>query len=225
MVPISKPTPLVFAASFWLANNIVLQHHPRLMLRQTLQHQGITSGSSLTCTYVPMSIHDAWCFLQGHLVSSEEFALEGMKQLKGVRCLEEIRYLPKSLETLVFQDEFNETLKGIHFPSGLQSLTFGYDFDQSLQGIDLPESLQSLRLGKSFDQTLTDVKLPNLQSLAFGGSFSQSLEGFEAITSYVLFFLGFVTSHPTSLKRKTLNLGLHKVFGLLWEKDGCSPPV
>ena len=173
-----------------------------------------------------MSIHDAWCYLQGHPVSSEEFALEGMKQLKGVRCLEEIRYLPKSLETLVFQDEFNETLKGIHFPSGLQTLTFGYDFDQSLQGIDLPDSLQSLTLGKSFDQTLTDVKLPNLQRLAFGGSFSQSLEGFLS-NYFIHVFFWFVTSHPTSFfKRKTLNLGLHKVLcRKLWEKDGCSPPV
>ena len=162
----------------------------RLLLSQTLQQQGITSGSALSCTYVPMSIHDAWCFLQGHPVCFEEFALEGMKQLKGVRCLEQIRYLPKSLETLEFHDKFNETLKGIHFPPGLQRLTLGYDFDQSLQGLKtFPESLQVLTLGKSFDQTLTDVDLPNLQRLAFGGSFCQSLEGFESITSYrVLIF-------------------------------------
>eukprot|EP00913_Durusdinium_trenchii_P013969 g13116.t1 len=84
---------------------------------------------------------------------------------------------PSSLQTLTFAYSFNESLKGVALPSSLLSLTFGSRFNQSLEGVTLPSSLQTLTFGDRFNKSLADVTLPSsLQSLTFGCCFDQSLE-------------------------------------------------
>lgn len=56
---------------------------------------------------------------------------------------------------------FNQSLANVTLPQGLQSLIFGNDFNQSLLGL-LPSSLEKLCLGSRFSHNLEDLQLPNL---------------------------------------------------------------
>ncbi|CAK9059862.1 Putative F-box and FNIP repeat-containing protein L60 [Durusdinium trenchii] len=112
---------------------------------------------------------------------------------------------PSSLQTLTFAYSFNESLKGVALPSSLLSLTFGSRFNQSLEGVTLPSSLQTLTFGDRFNKSLADVTLPSsLQSLTFGCvTFPSSLQT-----------LSFSDSFNQSLKDVTLPSGLRTLtFG------------
>ena len=69
-----------------------------LMLHQTLQEQGIEGTTQLSCTYVPTDLSAAWSYLQGFQVSEEEFALEGVTEIKeGWYSCGNYSQLPQSL--------------------------------------------------------------------------------------------------------------------------------
>ena len=133
----------------------------RLKLHQTLQEQGLAEAETaiLCCTYVPTQLQAAWCFLRGLETSEAELSLEGVTHLTKPPplCL---RHLPKSLISLTFGDDFNQSLVGVTFKDSLQNLTFGSDFNQSLERMTLPNSLQNLTFGFNFNQSLEGVTLP-----------------------------------------------------------------
>ena len=143
----------------------------RLKLHQTLQEQGLAEAETaiLCCTYVPTQLQAAWCFLMGLETSEAEFSLEGVTHLttESPLCL---LHLPKSLISLTFGDNFNQSLEGtVTLPNSLQNLTFGDHFNQSLERVTLPNSLQNLTFGHYFNQSLEHVTLPDsLQNLTFG---------------------------------------------------------
>ena len=152
----------------------------RLKLHQTLQEQGLAEAEAaiLCCTYVPIPLQAAWCFLMGFKTSEAEFSLEGVTHLT-TPCVG-LLHLPKSLINLTFGNEFNQSLVGVTLPDSLQNLTFCDEFNNSLEGVTLPNSLQSLTFGYKFNQSLERVTLPSsLQNLTFGpdSDFNQSLEG------------------------------------------------
>lgn len=158
---------------------LVLHHGTSpLLLSQTLQEQGIVSdATSLSCSYVPANLYDAWCFMQGLATSEEEFALEGLTHLTLKMPGQSLNHLPKSLEHLTVDFNPIQDLRDMHLPNGLQTLTFGDDFNQSLERVTLPPSLQSLTFGDGFNQSLGLVTLPpSLQTLTFGRDFNQNLE-------------------------------------------------
>eukprot|EP00931_Biecheleriopsis_adriatica_P117980 TRINITY_DN9344_c0_g1_i4.p1 TRINITY_DN9344_c0_g1~~TRINITY_DN9344_c0_g1_i4.p1 ORF type:complete len:322 (-),score=66.92 TRINITY_DN9344_c0_g1_i4:111-1076(-) len=88
--------------------------------------------------------------------------------------------LPSGLQSLTFDDDFDQSMEKVVLPSGLQSLTFGMCFNQSMEKVDLPSGLQSLTFGLRygrFNQSMEKVALPSgLQSLTFGDDFDQSME-------------------------------------------------
>ena len=111
----------------------------RLKLHQTLHEQGLAEAETaiLYCTYVPIQLQAAWCFLKGLETSEAELSLEGVTHL--------------TLESRV----------GLHhLPESLISLTFGYEFDLSLEGVTLPNSLQNLTFWRSFQQEFGTRDLP-----------------------------------------------------------------
>ena len=150
----------------------------RLKLHQTLQEQDLAEAETaiLCCTYVPTQLQAAWCFLRGLETSEAEFSLEGVTHLttRSPLCL---LHLPKSLISLTFGDDFDDSLQGVTLPNSLQNLTFGGRFNQNLEGVTFPNSLQNLTFGERFNQSLERVTLPHsLQNLTFGRDFNQSLE-------------------------------------------------
>ena len=150
----------------------------RLKLHQTLQKQGLAEAETaiLSCTYVPTQLETAWCFLMGLQTSEAEFSLEGVTHLTTLSRVDPLRF-PKSLISLTFGGEFNQSLVGVTLPSNPRSLTFGERFNQSLEHVTLPNNLKNLIFGDYFDQSLERITLPNsLQNLTFGDRFNQSLE-------------------------------------------------
>ena len=85
-----------------------------LVLGQTLQEQGIVGQTStLSCTYIPTNLYDAWCYINKVPVSEEEFALEGVTQIAGGADMSHYHYLkhlPKSQEKLTLGSTFNGEL-------------------------------------------------------------------------------------------------------------------
>ena len=186
----------------------------RLKLHQSLQEQGLAEAETaiLCCTYVPTQLQAAWCFLTGLETSEAEFSLEGVTHLTTPSRVG-LLHLPKSLISLTFRDEFNQSLEGVPLPESLQSLTFGYGFNQSLERVTLPNSLQNLTFGDNFNTSLGGVTLPNsLQKLTFGSFFNQSLERVTLPNS--LQKLTFGDNFNTSLEGVTLPNSLQNLtFG------------
>ena len=175
------------------------QETVRLKLHQTLQEQGLAEAETaiLCCTYVPTQLQSAWRFLMGFETPEAELSLEGVTHLNLTTASHVGRFhLPKSLISLTFVDDFDQSLELLTIPTNLQnltlggrfnqslerakslqSLTFADDFDQSLESVTLPNSLQKLTFGSDFNQSLERVTWPNsLQNLTFGREFNQSLE-------------------------------------------------
>lgn len=93
-------------------------------------------------------------------------------------------YWPRSLQNIVFGNNFNQPVVGVSWPPFLESIIFGYDFNQPLVGVDhqdqinWPPLLKSVAFGHSFNRTIEGVSWPeNLLSLTFGESFNQPLGG------------------------------------------------
>lgn len=127
-----------------------------IALDKTLEAQDIVGTSAVLCCK-PTNLLDAIRFSKGFTIVEEEFVMEGVARLAGAPHTPG-RYLQ-------------------HLPKSLQSLTFDDSFDQNLEGVNLPHCLQSLTFGRWFNQLLAEMKLPNsLQSLAFGVLFNHSLE-------------------------------------------------
>ena len=171
-----------------------------LILAKSLQEQGILGKTErLSCTYVPTDLYAAWCYLQGFQVFDEEFALDGISEIRmrrGRTYVQHLGRLPKSLEKMTFGEAFNQSLKRVTLPGNLQSLTFGDEFNQSLDRVTLPGNLQSLTFGGEFNQSLEGVTLPgNLQSLAFDEKFNLSLEGVTLPGTLQSLFLGPLVLH------------------------------
>lgn len=138
---------------------------------------GLEQTAHVTYVYIRASLHEAWKALQGLPVADEESALAGVRQLKGISTLTQLRRIHETLEHLTFGWAFQERLQGVTLPSCLQSLRFGGCFNQSLEGVTLPISLQTLTFGYYFNHDLMNVKWPgSLQSLEFGCNFNQSLD-------------------------------------------------
>ena len=159
----------------------VMLHHKTTPLRldKTLAEQDIEGrNASLSCTYVPINLHDAIRFVIGFPTLGEDFAMEGVTSLANCPPGNHLLHLPHSLRGLSFESHFNESLENVELPSGLQSLTFGSHFNQSLAGVNLPSCLQSLAFGFDFNQSLVGVNLPDsLGTLDFGWKFNKSLVG------------------------------------------------
>ena len=186
----------------------------RLKLHQTLQEQGLAEEETaiLCCTYVPTQLQAAWCFLKGIETPEAELSLEGVTQLTTESRLG-LLHLPKSLISLTFGDNFNESLEGVTLPNNLESLTFGLGshFNQSLERVTLPDSLQNLTFGSKFKRSLEYVTLPHsLQNLTFGSNFNQSLE--DVILPHSLQNLAFKGRWNQSLERVTLPNSLQQLF-------------
>lgn len=109
--------------------------------------------------YVPTNLLDAIRFSKGFAVVEEEFVMEGVARLAGAphKPGRYLQHLPTSLQSLTFDDSFDQNLEGVNLPHCLQSLTFGYWFNQLLAKMKLPNSLQSLACGVLFNHSLEAV--------------------------------------------------------------------
>ena len=164
-----------------LGLQLVVSHTSRLVLNESLQQQGLAGQQAqVWATYMPVNLHTALRFAQGHSVEDEEFSLNGTTEMTGVSEEQQrplLHNLPKSLRTLTFAPSFHQGLHNVRLPPGLQSLTFGWEFNQSLDNVTWPAGLHSLTFGGSFNQSLDKVTWPaGLQSLTFGQYFDQSLD-------------------------------------------------
>ena len=84
--------------------------------------------------------------------------------------------LPANLKVLTFGYLYNQPLVPGALPANLEELTFGVQFDKSLVPGALPANLKNLFLGDSFNQPLVPGALPaNLKNLFLGDSFNQPL--------------------------------------------------
>ena len=159
---------------------LVVSHTSRLVLNESLQQQGLGGQRAhVSATYIPVNLLAALHFAYAHGVEDEEFSLNGIAEVIGVKEATSalLHNLPKSLRTLTFAFGFNQGIDHVRLPPGLQSLTFGHDFDQSLDKVTWPAGLQSLILGNRFNQNLDNVTWPaGLQSLTFGHDLNQSLD-------------------------------------------------
>ena len=70
-----------------------------------------------------------------------------------VNALERV-CLPSSLQSLTFQNRFNQSIEGVNLPDNLEHLSFGFRFNQSLEHVTLPAGLRSLTFGHNFNQDL-----------------------------------------------------------------------
>ena len=159
---------------------LVVSHTSRLVLRESLQQQGLGGQrAQVSATYMPVNLHAAWLFAHGNKVEDKEFSLNGITQLTGVddELPALLHNLPKSLCTLRFGMRFNQEIRHMKLPEGLQNLTFGRFFNQNLDNVTWPAGLQSLTFGARFNQSLDNVSWPaGLQSLTLGDGFNQSLD-------------------------------------------------
>ena len=70
-----------------------------LILYKELRGQGIMGkAATLSCTHVPTDLYNAWCAVQGLLVSQHELALQGVTQIIGATATRYLRNLPENLE-------------------------------------------------------------------------------------------------------------------------------
>ena len=82
---------------------LVVSHTSRLVLHESLQQQGLGGQrAQVSATYMPVNLHAAWRFAQGHTVEGAEFSLTGITEVTGVEDLMPalLRNLPKSLRSL-----------------------------------------------------------------------------------------------------------------------------
>ena len=102
---------------------------PRNLLSKPTGTQEESTGDGLelciSYVYEPSSLHDAWRFLSGLSVDDEEIALDGLTQLEGIHSLDQLRELPKTLQTLSFSPDFSESLERLQLPSSLRSRGIG----------------------------------------------------------------------------------------------------
>ena len=156
---------------------LVLHHMESKFIRhKSLLEQGITSAATLSCTRIPTNLYDAWCFVTGR-GNTDESALQGVTELDNVPAGQYLHHLPRTLERLTFDDEFNQSLDQVTLPNSLQHLTFGQKFNRSLDRATLPTSLQHLTFGRKFNRSLDRATLPtSLRNLTFGSRFRQSLD-------------------------------------------------
>ena len=148
-----------------------------LSLRLTLKQQGMQAGfATLSCVYLPVNLLSAWKYLEREKVDDEEFVLQGLTHIAGVKSVDVILELPNSLQHLTLSKTFDESLAGVHFPDGLLELNFGDRFNQNLNGVVLPKGLRNVSFGLRFHKRLDGLTLPHsLQNLSFGYRFDQSL--------------------------------------------------
>eukprot|EP00435_Cladocopium_sp_Y103_P027979 s595_g6.t4 len=144
-----------------------------LSLEETLRGQGLADHADLQYVYLPADMCSAWKGLRGIVEDQEPPDTPAPSEL--VNALERVR-LPSSLQSLTFQNRFNQSIEGVNLPDNLEHLSFGFRFNQSLEHVNLPASLRSLTFGHNFNQDLLRVQFPAaLETLAFGNDFAQSL--------------------------------------------------
>ena len=88
---------------------LVVLHTSRLVLNESLQQQGLGGpGAQVSATYTPVNLLAALHFAHGHSVEDEEFSLNGITEMTGVKKATSalLRNLPKSLRTLTFAPGF-----------------------------------------------------------------------------------------------------------------------
>ena len=110
---------------------LVVSHTPRLALSESLKQQGLGGQrAQVSATYIPVNLLAALRFALGDGVEDEEFSLNG---ITGVTDVSDempalLHNLPKSLQSLTFENGFDDELQHVRLPTGLQSLTFGAAF-------------------------------------------------------------------------------------------------
>jgi hypothetical protein len=83
-----------------------------------------------------------------------------------------IGYKLPILTELLFQDEFNQPIKHVHFPNTLTILKFGFRFNQNVD-VEL-NALQILHFGEEFNQFI-NICWPELTEILFEKEFNQKL--------------------------------------------------
>eukprot|EP00929_Paragymnodinium_shiwhaense_P050759 TRINITY_DN25565_c0_g1_i5.p1 TRINITY_DN25565_c0_g1~~TRINITY_DN25565_c0_g1_i5.p1 ORF type:complete len:328 (+),score=51.59 TRINITY_DN25565_c0_g1_i5:65-985(+) len=172
----------------------------RLQPHRTLEDQGLKEGSTLVCFIQDVSCLEAGVAIRSVLSGEDTVSAEVYDWWEGIRdltwtgppqlSLEKVQ-LPCNLQSLAFDDTFDQSLDAVQLPGTLRTLTFGYRFDRSLQNVRLPRQLQNLTLGEVFNQDLKEVKLPDgLQSLVLGNRFNRSLQGMQLPKSLQSLSLG-----------------------------------
>ena len=159
---------------------LVVSHTSRLALNESLKQQGLGGElAQVWATYMPVNLRNAFRFAHGDSNEDEEFSLNGITEVIGVddEQADLLHNLPKSLHTLTFAPQFNQSLRHVRFSEGLQHMTFGDRFNQSLDNVTWPAGLQSVIFRGDFNCSLDNVTWPaGLQSMTFGKNFNQSLD-------------------------------------------------
>jgi hypothetical protein len=65
-------------------------------------------------------------------------------RIEGANSSKYSQHLPRSLETLAFGRQFNQSLDAVSLPSSLESLTFGINFNHTLKGVNLQDLVVGL---------------------------------------------------------------------------------
>ncbi|GAM21766.1 hypothetical protein SAMD00019534_049410 [Acytostelium subglobosum LB1] len=117
--------------------------------------------------------------------------------------------LPSQLESIIFNDRFNQILESKTFPSTLRSLSLGASFDQSLRGTALPSSITHLDLVRVGQYTHDLTNLPaSLTSIRLPESFSRVLNHPPLQSLDLLLFMP--SNNDTYPKLTLLKMGLLK---------------
>ncbi|CAM9470722.1 unnamed protein product, partial [Ectocarpus fasciculatus] len=84
---------------------------------------------------------------------------------------------PVSLQ-LSFRDKFNQPIVRVAWPAFLCQLSFGNSFNQPVVGAPWPACLQTLSFGHRFNQPIVGVRWPAcLQQISFGYEFNKPVVG------------------------------------------------
>ena len=127
---------------------------------------GISAGTKLVLMSGESTLDERWLFVRhlpkapityviqrvgaGHAAASLTRMLRRPDTPLTLAEIQDVR----AISTLIFGDQFNQSLEDVTLPASLQNLTFGYGFNQSREGVTLPASLQKLTFGYGFNQSL-----------------------------------------------------------------------
>ena len=100
----------------------------------------------LSATYVRTDLCAAWQYVVAGAHTAPTLSTEGLTQVIGCRHLRPGFEWGQSLQSVQFDDDFDESLCGTHWPETLQIVIFGDSFNQCIRAVRWPPALHTLRV-------------------------------------------------------------------------------
>ena len=119
--------------------------------------------------------------------------------------------VPRSVEHIQFDNNFNQKIEKDVLPVGLQSIKFGSNFNQKIEKDVLPAGLQSIQFGHCFNQPIEKDVLPvGLQSIQFDNNFNQKIEKDVLPEGLQSIYFGY--NFNQSIEKDVLPSGLQSIY-------------